>query len=165
VQDILQKLGLNLEDFLQAALYSTAELPIAQLLKTVGVDLKFRARSSSTDVGGKPAELTLNKSFGASFKPCETGVKITQVVENTPAYDSNLQVGDQLISIDGWQISTDTLFAILDRYPNNHLVNIHILRQGKLSELSFRIQAAPMDTVYLEISHKEKVKRWLSMPE
>lgn len=165
VQDILKKLGLNLEDFLQAALYSTAELPIAQLLKTVGIDLKYRARSNNTDVGGKPAELTLSKSFGASFKSCETGVKITQVVEDTPAYDARLQVGDQLISVDAWQVCADTLFAILDRYPNNHQLTIHILRQGKLKELSFRVQAAPMDTVYLEISHKEKVKRWLSMPE
>jgi predicted metalloprotease with PDZ domain len=161
VQDILQKLGLDLEDFLQAALYSTAELPIGQLLKTVGIDMKLRARSSNTDMGGKPADTTLSKNFGASFKPSETGVKITQVVENSPAYNARLQVGDQLISIDNWQVNADTLFAILDRYPNNHQVALHILRQGKLSELTFSIQAAPMDTIYLEISHKEKVKRWL----
>ena len=66
----------------------------------------------------------------------ETGVKITQVVENTAAFRAGLQVNDQLIAFDNWQVSAEKLSTQLDRYPIGESIILHIIRSQKLKKLN-----------------------------
>jgi len=47
--------GKDLSDFFQQALYATDDLPLAASLRTLGVDLDFRARSSTSTTATEEA--------------------------------------------------------------------------------------------------------------
>src|SRR5699024_1523183 len=56
IQPIAEELlGQDLNDFFQQALYSTEDLPLAELLAEHGVTLHWRSAQSHADTGGKPA--------------------------------------------------------------------------------------------------------------
>ena len=158
---VLEVFKLPLAQFLQDALYSTKELPVQSLLAEFGIIMQRRARSDANDLGGKAANRVQGNQFGASFKSSETGVIITQVSENTPAYHAGLQVGDQLISFDDWQVSTGNLLNIYAQYANNAQVRLFILRHQRLKQLTLKINEAQLDTLYLTISDQQKLKLWL----
>ena len=160
IQHILSQLGLDLNDFLHQALYTTEELPVKTLLADFGVKLNKRARIDHKEKGGKPSELVSLVQFGASFKGTDTGVRITQVVEASPAQLAGVQVGDQMIAINHWQISADNLQHKLDIFANSQTVCLHLLRDKKLKILEMKVTPAPLDTVYLTISDQQKLDKW-----
>jgi hypothetical protein len=70
-------------------------------------------------------------------------------------------VGDQLISLDDWQVSTENLLNVYAQYANNAQVSLFILRHQRLKQLTLKINEAELDTLYLTISDQQKLKRWL----
>lgn len=166
IQYLLDKhFDLDLDAFLQDALYSTKALPTDILLREFGVKLINRPRNNGSDKGGKPADDHLKVDFGAMTSAQPTGVKITQVIENSASYIAGLQVGDIVIAIDNWQIQQQNLHAILDKQAFNKIVPVHLLREGKLTELKLSIQPAKRDTVYLQIIDEQKAHAWLGQSE
>ncbi|MFT4938708.1 MAG: putative metalloprotease with PDZ domain [Paraglaciecola sp.] len=165
IDQILKKeMKLDLSEFLNSAVYTCEELQFVDLLKTVGLEVKFRARTNQKDKGGKASEKNLLNDFGATVTALETGVKIIQVVENTAAFKAGLQINDQLIAINNWQVSMEKLSTQLDRYAVGESISIHIIRNQKLKSLNFVIQAAAKDTIYVEINDQVKARKWLTSP-
>ena len=152
---------LDLGDFLHKALYTTEELPVAECLAGMGIELHLRPSTDIKDKGGKVAEKTMLTAFGASYSEHSCGVKITQVREQTPAYNAGLQVGDQLIAIGNWQVNSGNLQQSLDRLPQGESVTLTLLRDQKLKQYQIALQSAPLDTVYLSISDTKKASRWV----
>jgi predicted metalloprotease with PDZ domain len=162
IQQLLKKhLSLEFDDFFKQALYSNTELPADKLLKSIGIECKYRARDSSKDLGGKPANDVYHNDFGAAVTKLETGARVAQVRENTAAYIAGLQVGDQLLAVGNWQVKADTLQTMIDRYDAGQTLTLHILRHEQLKTLQFHVQTAPLDTIYLEIIEPEKSSNWL----
>jgi predicted metalloprotease with PDZ domain len=162
---VLKHMALPLQTFLQEALYSTKELPVAALLKEFGVTLHKRPRIDAGDLGGKPATSVQKNQFGAAFKAADTGIIITQVSENSPAYEAGLQVGDQLIAIDDWQITTANLLKIYDQLAPNSQVTLHVLRHQRLKQLRLTVEVSISDTVYLSVTDETKLQKWLPQVE
>lgn len=163
IQQILkQDLALNYDEFLEVALYSHQELPVSELLPHVGLTLHQRARKSPSDKGGKAEQNTTKCDFGALIKSLGTGVKVTQVLENSPANLAGLCVGDQLLSINQWLVSDSSLSKILDDYAQQEKVELHILRDGKLMQLRMPVKTARQDTCYLEVIDQVKLENWLT---
>ena len=84
VHIILHQLGVDVEEYLHSALYSTDDLPTSELLALVGIKEHHRAKTSVTDKGGKAADSTEKIHFGANFKKADTGVHITQITQVAP---------------------------------------------------------------------------------
>lgn len=158
---VLNEMGLPLATFLQDALHTIKELPVSDLLHDFGVTLHKRPRIDANDVGGKPAPRVQKTQFGAAFKAADTGVLVTQVSENTPAYNAGLQVGDQLISFDDWQVSAANLLTIYNQYAAKSNVTVTALRHQRLKQLDLTVENASLDTIYLTISDAQKLKNWL----
>lgn len=153
---------LDLTDFIHLATQTTAPLPVGDLLNQFGVELVERAANSLNDKGGKPVNNMLTKGFGAALKKATTGAIITKVLEDSPAYRAGLQVNDQIIALNQWQISADTIMQHIERCDMGDVVEFTLLRDKQLLRLPFTVEAAPVDTVYLKIVDEEKLQKWLS---
>ncbi|MEP4891799.1 MAG: PDZ domain-containing protein [Aliiglaciecola sp.] len=163
IQRILKEdLNLDLDNFLDTALYSTCPLPTEELLAEFGVEMHFRARKDASDKGGKPAEESLTLDFGATFESAAAGISIQQVLEDSAAFKAGLQVKDNLIAIEQWQINKDTFFSTLENYQDQTLVKLFVFRDGKLKTFEMPILPASKDTVYLTTSDQQKQALWLN---
>lgn len=151
-----------LDAFLDNALYTTNELPVDELLSQFGIHCVYRPRTNAADIGGKATSNTIRHDFGANIKALDTGVKISQVVENTPAFASGLQVDDQLLSINYWQVNANNLHGILDNLECGQIVPLHIFRHQQLKQLNLTVSQAQWDTISLEITDPDKLAAWLT---
>jgi predicted metalloprotease with PDZ domain len=179
-----QHFNIDVSGFLDIALYSTLDLPLSQLLSTIGIKLDFRARKHALDMGGfsngnadtqtKPAvKTTVKHGFGAAYKNKETGVSITSVHDGSPASRAGLQVDDLLISVNNWQVNEKNLQALIDNIDtkstdqptqeceSQYHCELIVLRQGRVLTTQLPIEAAILDTVYLSLEDEDLFRQWL----
>ena len=151
IQQILStRFNLDLSAFIEQCIYSTQPLPVEELLGHFGINLQINASKDGKDKGGKAPSEFSKVDFGAQIVAAATGVKITQVLEDRAAYKAGLQVDDLLISVNQWQIDFDSLQSQLDNNQDSEMVNLHVLRDGKLKSFQMPVLMSPSDTVYLE---------------
>lgn len=160
-QLIQQHWQLDMDDVLHSWLYSTEELPYQQLLENSGVKVHFRASKTAYDKGGKVEKQVAINAFGAKYSAVQTGVKITQVSEQSPACQAGLMTGDQLLAIDGWQVNSSNLQAVLDNCQAAD-VSLQLLRDGRWLSLQMPVMAAPEDCIYLSIKDEKTAYAWLN---
>jgi predicted metalloprotease with PDZ domain len=162
IQNIVEtQLNLNLSEFFQSALYSTEELPFNELLEKFGVTCHFSPRENLDDKGGEMTTSPIKIEFGAQIKTREIGVQIIQVTEQTAAYESGLQVGDVLIAIDKWVVSKENLITQLNYLSIGQSVQLSVIRDKKIKQLSLIATAAPSDTIALKVTNQVLCNSWL----
>ncbi|GAA0857332.1 PDZ domain-containing protein [Aliiglaciecola litoralis] len=161
---IKQHLNIDLGSFFQHALYSTKPLPTEELLRGAGIEVCFRSQCEPGDKGGKSAEKEARVGFGASYEDNSIGVKITQVLESSPAYEAELFVGDVLISVEQWQVSKSKLQSILDDHYDQQYLTMHVLRDGRLVQLNLPVHEAQKDIIYLQTRDPALRDNWLMRP-
>ena len=162
IQNILKtQLKLDLDDFLQSALYTTEELPFNELLAQFGVKCLFTPKASLDDKGGTLSVSPIKVEFGAQLKAREIGVQITQVTEQTAAFNAGIQVGDVLIAVNKWELSKENLTSQFNQLSMGETASLCVLRDKKLKQLSFIAKPAPRDTIALEITDNSSCKSWL----
>lgn len=155
------QLNIDTNDFFQSALYSTDELPFHELLEKFGISCLYSPRENLDDKGGMMTTKPIKIEFGAQIKAREIGIQIMQVTEQTAAYKSGLQVGDQLIAIDKWVVSKENLIAHLDCLSIGETVKFYVIRDKKLKTLAFTTVQAPNDSIALDVINKEQCNKWL----
>ena len=144
--------GFSLQDFFDAAVRGTGELPLDQLLKRHGVDVQYRAASGMLDKGGKPASVTAEVWFGANIANRGDKTIVTAVSNDSPAEKAGISPGDELLAIDGLRISAGSLDAVVRRHRVNDKVPVAVFRGDELRMLELRFQAAPTNTVFLSLA-------------
>ena len=155
--------GLDLEDFFQTTLYSTADLPLAKLLATIGIGLQWQAQPRSH--GGAflpepPTETPAPASdFGARFKQNSDHATLTHVFNGGSAENAALCPQDKIIAIDGYAC-TD-LAAQWAQLPIGATARLHYFRTGILYVADITVQAAEADTAVLYITDRELFENWL----
>lgn len=159
---LLNQFALDLSEFLNLAVYGTQELPTEKLLQQFGILQNVRTRIDNNDKGGTFAKLGIKNDFGATFKPKDIGVEITQTTENSSAYLAGIVVGDIVIAFDTWQVSNSNLFTLLDRLDPNKACIVSLLRDKRFLQVNLNVMPAPLDTVYLTIIDQEKLQHWLN---
>lgn len=165
--DVIQRLlhdelQLDLDSFLQLALYSTKDLPIQTCLEFIGVRQHLRASMGIKDKGGKAADSTIKHQFGATYKSIPNGVEVIQVVEGSPAFNCGLQVGDVVIAVSHKMVTQDNLQTILDGATIDSTIPIHLFRDKKLKQFDLNVQKAIEDTIYLTVADESKFQQWTS---
>lgn len=157
-----QEFDLDISSFLEIAVHTTMDLPLATLLPYIGLSVNTRARSGVNDKGGKSsADSKDSIEFGAITKTAEVGVQVLSVLSKSAACEAGIQIGDRIIALDDWQVKQDNIQRLLNSKPLNSHSSISLLRQGRLLRLSMPIRAALHDTVALEIADHEVFNKWL----
>ena len=155
--------GLDLKDFFQTTLYSTADLPLAELLATIGIGLQWQAQPRGH--GGAflpepPTETPAPASdFGARFKQNSDHATLTHVFNGGSAENAALCPQDKIIAIDGYAC-TD-LAAQWAQLPIGYTARLHYFRTGILYVADITVQAAEADTAVLYITDRKLFENWL----
>ena len=154
---------LDLEDFFQTTLYTTADLPLAELLATIGIGLQWQAQPRSHGgafLSEPPTETPAPASdFGARFKQNSDHATLTHVFNGGSAENAALCPQDKIIAIDGYAC-TD-LAAQWAQLPIGATARLHYFRTGILYVADITVQAAEADTAVLYITDRELFENWL----
>ena len=146
--------GLKLRPLFDRWLRGTAELPLAELLGTVGVELEVRAAEDGADRGGKPASksaaaLAARVALGARTAGENGEVRLTHVLDGGAARSAGLAAGDVIVAMDHIRVTPKTLEARLARLRPGDRAQLHVFRRDELHELEIAFAAAPADTCVL----------------
>ena len=155
--------GLDLEDFFQTTLYTTTDLPLAELLATIGIGLQWQAQPrghGGAFLSEPPTETPAPVSdFGARFKQNSDHATLTHVFNGGSAENAALCPQDKIIAIDGYAC-TD-LAAQWAQLPIGATARLHYFRTGILYVADITVQAAEADTAVLYITDRELFENWL----
>ncbi len=125
--------------WLKRAVTGTDDLPLASLLKSLGVSL--------TRVPGQ------RPSIGVRLKGKSGKAVIAAVHEASAAHLAGLSAGDELIAIDGLRVSADSLDGVLDRKAPGDRLAVHYFRRDELMSSVLTLSAAE-ETVKLMLAAK-----------
>ncbi len=167
--------GLRLRDFFDRALRSTADLPLARLLKTVGLTLTVRPAESASDRGGRvtstPApELARKVTIGARATTEGTELTLTHVLEGGAAQRAGLSAGDAIVAIDGLRATPRNWAALLARYRPGDTVEAVAFRRDELMKFTVKLDARARDTCVIAAggaapaSASRRRRAWLALP-
>jgi len=137
-------------EFFDDYLYGVSELPLRQAFAYVGISCEF---------SHKKAELS---NFGISINKEQEFALISHVLEGTCAQAAGLYVGDKIMSIDGIKVQAKDLANAIDSYTEDSTIQIGILRDELLSELSVTIANSKPTFCTLSIANnltKDTLKR------
>ncbi|MDJ0712338.1 MAG: PDZ domain-containing protein [Woeseiaceae bacterium] len=145
--------GLDLEDFFNATVRGTGELPLEPLLKTHGVRLHMRRSAGGKDTGGKAKQddalptVWMGAALGSS-----NGKPVFRTVHNGgPAELAGIAPGDELVALDGLRVNLAGAEARTRRYHAGDRSDVTVFRGDELMTLKLRWTEAPADTCYLSL--------------
>jgi predicted metalloprotease with PDZ domain len=146
--------GVDVADFLQAAVRGTGELPLEALLKAHGVDFHLRRSTGAKDKGGKGAANGNPPAvwLGADLNDQQGKTMINVVHNGGPAELAGIAPGDELVALDGLRISLAGTEARARRYKPGDKSEATVFRGDELMTLRLRWAEAPTDTCYLLLS-------------
>jgi len=115
--------GRSLGEMVDRYAYRTEEIDFSKYLDYAGLRLQGLG-------DGKPAA---PKSYlGMNVKSSDGKVVIVAVPSATPAYDYGLNVNDEVVGLDGFRVSLDTIGAQLEEKPPGTRIEVLVSRAGKL---------------------------------
>jgi predicted metalloprotease with PDZ domain len=146
--------GLNLGGFFDQALDSTEDLDLAELLATLGIELRMRPSRGPRDLGGVSDEAKEEPARADLGMRLEEGVGepvLGVVLAGGPAEQAGLAPGDTLVALDGIRIPRDKLDAIVAKIPDGAEADIHAFRRDELMRFKVCPRPAPSDTCELRV--------------
>ena len=146
--------GLDLDDFFDAAVRGTGELPLDPALREHGIDVNWRAASGRGDKGGKPPgdDAAPDVWLGAALTKRGSKTVFASVDNDGPAERAGISPGDQLVAIDGVRTTTGNCDDRQRRYRPRDRSRVLVFRGDDLIETKLTWQAAPETTCYLELA-------------
>lgn len=153
--------GLDLQDFFQAALYSTTELPLASCLNTVGIDLAWlpeNRQSAGRFAATPPATAAAEADLGGRFVQNAENAKLSQVYTDGSLEAAGLKAGDTIIAVDGF--ACRNLYEQAQTQPGRRHT-LHYFRHGFLNQTELTVRAAAADTAVLSFADEALSECWL----
>jgi len=140
----------SVDDFFQAYVYGTEELPLQQWLGDFGVGLRLRGAVNADDMGAaveadKQPERASN-SLGARTSAADGWLKIDQVLQDGPAMLAGLAAGDLLVALDGERCTAANLAELLNRPLPGQEIEVVYFRRDRLQHTLVTVRAAEADT-------------------
>lgn len=121
--------GTSYADFFARYVDGTDELPYAEYLSAVGVELVEVQSAKQPRV-----------SLGIELTGDEKQSVIANVFPGEAAFQAGLDRGDILVALDGEQATTATLPQLLKQRQPGETVKVLVFRRGKLREFTVRLQ-------------------------
>lgn len=149
-------------EFLLAAIHGTDDLPLADLLQAVGVELTYRQATSATDLNGIKETADYTPSLGILSQSAPLGIKVTHVLDDGAAQLGGLSAGDILLAIDQLKVSATSLNTVLEHIPRGTTVTATLFREDALLTLEIDIIEAEAYVAQFKVVDEDKAKQWLS---
>ena len=144
---------LDLTAFFNHALRSTDDLPLKELLHSVGVGYELLPSTGAKDEGGvkndKQQPSRLKPDLGVLFKSDHSGVRLTAVMDYGPAMEAGLSAGDIVVAIDGIKVSASNFDQLLESLQIGEDVEIYAFRRDELMRFEVVMRPSPPNTCYL----------------
>lgn len=143
--------GKDLSAFFNKALYTTDELPVEEALNYLGVNVHWRARTSTSDAGGGmvPSDDTVALWLGANVDGGAGRVQVTHVFKGSAAEQAGLAPGDVIVAINELIVSAADIAGLLERHKGGASLPLHYSRHGALKCTTLPLSAAVIDTCSL----------------
>ena len=154
--------GCDIREEFTHILHHAERLNLKTLLSQVGVTTtatKFKTLNSLDT-------LQTNKYtpyIGALYQAQPLGLKITQVLENSPAAEAGLAVNDILVAVNGMKTTEKSLQAIADHLPENAIVSCNYFRDDKLITRDIRFIDSPTNAITLSETDSNLSQQWLKI--
>jgi predicted metalloprotease with PDZ domain len=145
--------GLDLEDFFDASVRGTAELPLGKLLARFGVDYRLRPTAGRDDKGGKPSAKKPGPWLGATLANNSGKSVFTVVANDGPAEQAGVAPGDAAVARDGVALSAENFDKRLRTYRDGDKLELVVFRGDELLTLIIRLGEAPEDSCYLVLDN------------
>ena len=143
--------GIDLDDFFDASVRGTGELPLEALLQTHGIEYLLRAARGRNDKGGRNANRQRKVWLGARIAEKDGRSIFTAVMNGGPAELAGVAPGDQAVALDGLLLTASNLDRRLRGFRDRDKSVITVFRGDELLSLPIKFQAAPQDTCFLEV--------------
>lgn len=163
--------SLELADFFARYVRGTADLPLALLLREVGVQLHWRAAENRNDSGGKPVS-GLNTVaapwLGAVVAESPAGTLVSVVHAGSPAEQAGIAPGDEIVALDGIRLTAASFDQRLREYSAGDKVTVTVFRRDELLTFKAKLEEAPESTAYLTLDDdsdkttQQKRQAWLT---
>jgi predicted metalloprotease with PDZ domain len=155
--------GESFDPFFERYVHGTAELDFEPAFDYYG--LRFAADApgggggtgtgegapgTPTEAGSADEEDDEHAYLGVETRDDEPGF-VARVVRDSAAYAAGVNVGDELIAMDGYRIEPGSLDKYLERYDPGRDVTLLVVRRGKLEELSVTLGTEPSEDFTIEV--------------
>lgn len=157
--DFAEATGLALDDTFARVIRGVEDPPLVDELAAVGLVLRQVGEPGSD--GAPPAWLGVTVS----------GLRVTGVLDGSPAAAAGLAVGDELIAIDGWRIGSDNdARALLAAAGVGAAIEVALFRRGRLVQLAAEVGAGPLPRFEVQTrvdappAVAARYQRWLGEP-
>ena len=146
---------------INALLHDKAPIALTDKLANVGVAYQQVPFKSLNTI--ETADNTDVQPFiGALTKQLSIGVKVTQILEHSPAANAGLAVNDVIIAVDSLKASHKSLQALANHLPTAQMVSCHFLRDDQLITSEICFIDSPNNGVRLSLVDVEQAKKWQS---
>ena len=152
----------DLREFMHKLIYSSDELPLQELLTSVGITMNFRPASSQKDKGGKENEGPLPEvDFGAFVEEKNGGLHILRVSEGGSAQAAGLSANDNIIAVNDLKLTLAQLEQQISLAAVGEQWKIHAFRRDELMEFELSLKATQNNTVVLQADEQHQ-QAWLT---
>ncbi|MBL9038032.1 MAG: M61 family metallopeptidase [Archangium sp.] len=140
--------GPSLRAFFDRSLRGLDELDLSPFAH-VGLEVRFRARESSSDKGGTPPRAKGDKVQGFLGVQPKGASSIAVVLDGSPAMEAGIYADDEVIALDGLKCDSAALVARCEDKRPGDTVRVTLFRRDVLVEVNVTLGAKPTDAAYL----------------
>lgn len=157
-----EKHNIDLDSFIHMATQTTLDLPLPSLLQHIGIQLNTRSKQNMQDKGGE-LKVINDVDIGANLAMNNQQLSVVSVQQGRAAARAGMHIGDIIIAVNGWQCNEERFYKVLQQQEKGAFMPIHIMRDGRLKQLSFELTPAIYDICVLEIADNNKFESWLGL--
>lgn len=140
-------------------LHNTDRVDLAPLLQQVGVSFKHCKYKKLNSLETSDTD-DYQPFIGALYKNATVGVKVSQVLENSPAAQMGLAVNDLIIALDDVKASEKSLQQLADHLPQGSTVNCHYFRDDQLHCQPLSLIDSPTIAIEVSESNSTLSQQW-----
>lgn len=171
--EVNKQTGADWGEWFQRAIYSTKELDYSPAHEWLGLrfahdkpEVQTKSKTVSKDASAPKAAPTWT---GLGTKSSGGRLVVSSVAENSPAFETGLNVDDEIIAINGYRV-LDSITSTIAQFAKDGSVEILLSRRGKLSNVSLDLQQRINKTWKLQAVSKptddqtQNLASWLHKP-
>lgn len=154
----------DLSDAFALGLYSTDDLPLADLLAQFGVSVTWGTPDSLKRAGGQLSHLKPGRcSLGAQFEAHPQGARVRVVINGSVAHKAGISTGDVIIALDQIQTDAARIDEQFAQYSIGDRVDVHLFRRDELRHHVVTAEVGADTTCALTLQDRAAAQRWLDL--
>lgn len=140
-------------------LHNAERVNLSPLFAKVGIDFKGTKFSKLNSVDTKTSDEYI-PYIGALYRTSPLGLKVTQVVENSPAEKAGIAVNDIIVAVNNMQATEKSLQNLAEHLLENTSVNCHYFRDDQLIEQPLCFIDSPTSAIEIVEADNELSGQW-----